>query len=254
VAVLATPYSSAEAAIAACGDLRGKIVVDCTNPVAPDLSGLTIGHSDSAGEAVARWAKGAKVIKALNTRGSGNMLNPRYGNETLSMFFCGDDADAKKLVTGLIAELGFEPVDAGGLTQARYLEPLAMLWISMAYRYGNGPDFGFRVVRYREEEETFSSAFARSKTSCPGASVRQISPREERFIAFEVVVQSTLAVVSQANGSPPRRLKWHPPHRRGMQYTGERPCSPSDTRQRDYPITAALAASITPCPARGSPR
>jgi 8-hydroxy-5-deazaflavin:NADPH oxidoreductase len=49
--------------------------------------------------------------------------------------------------SGLIAELGFEPVDAGGLTRARYLEPLAMLWISMAYRYGNGPDFGFRVVR-----------------------------------------------------------------------------------------------------------
>ena len=147
VVVLATPYSSTEAAISACGDLRGKIVVDCTNPVAPDLSGLTIGHSDSAGEAVARWAKGAKVIKALNTTGSGNMLNPRYGNETLSMFVCGDDADAKKLATGLITELGFEAVDAGGLTQARYLEPLAMIWISMAYRYGNGPNFGFRVVR-----------------------------------------------------------------------------------------------------------
>jgi NADPH-dependent F420 reductase len=147
VVVLATPFSGTEAAIAACGNLAGKIVVDCTNPLAPDLSGLTIGHSDSAGEAVARWAKGAKVIKALNTTGSGNMLNPRYGNETLSMFVCGDDADAKQLVTGLIAELGFEPVDAGGLTQARYLEPLAMLWISMAYRHGNGPNFGFRVVR-----------------------------------------------------------------------------------------------------------
>jgi 8-hydroxy-5-deazaflavin:NADPH oxidoreductase len=147
VVVLATPFSGTEAAIAACGNLAGKIVVDCTNPLAPNLDGLTIGHTDSAGEAVARWAKGAKVIKALNTTGSGNMLNPRYGNEALSMFMCGDDTDAKKLVTGLIADLGFEPVDAGGLTQARYLEPLAMLWISMAYRYGNGPNFGFRVVR-----------------------------------------------------------------------------------------------------------
>ena len=147
VVVLATPFSGTEAAIAACGNLAGKIVVDCTNPLAPNLDGLTIGHTDSAGEAVARWAKGAKVIKALNTTGSGNMLNPRYGNEALSMFMCGDDTDAKKLVTGLIADLGFEPVDAGGLTQARYLEPMAMLWISMAYRYGNGPNFGFRVVR-----------------------------------------------------------------------------------------------------------
>ncbi len=147
VVVLATPFAGTEAAIAACGNLAGKIVVDCTNPLAPNLGGLTVGHTDSAGEAVARWAKGAKVIKALNTTGSGNMLNPRYGDESLSMFICGDDTEAKRLVTGLVAELGFEPVDAGGLTQARYLEPLAMLWVSMAYRYGNGPDFGFRVVR-----------------------------------------------------------------------------------------------------------
>src|SRR5215467_6029255 len=60
-----------------------------------------------------------------------NMLDPRYGHEALSMFLCGNDADAKKVVTGLVAGLGFEPVDAGPLTQARYLEPLAMLWISM---------------------------------------------------------------------------------------------------------------------------
>lgn len=147
VVVLATPFGATEQAIAACGPLTGKVVVDCTNPLLPDLSGLAIGHTDSAGETVARWAKGAKVVKTLNTTGSGNMLDPRYGQEALSMFVCGDDADAKKLVTGLVAELGFEPVDAGPLSQARCLEPLAMLWISMAYRYGYGPNFGFRVVR-----------------------------------------------------------------------------------------------------------
>jgi 8-hydroxy-5-deazaflavin:NADPH oxidoreductase len=145
--VLATPFSATEAAITACGNLAGKIVIDCTNPLLPNLGGLSVGHTDSAGEAVARWAKGAKVVKALNTTGSGNMLNPLYGSEKLSMFVCGDDAEGKKLVVGLVAELGFEPVDAGGLTQSRYLEPVAMLWISMAYRYGQGPNFGFRVVR-----------------------------------------------------------------------------------------------------------
>jgi 8-hydroxy-5-deazaflavin:NADPH oxidoreductase len=147
VVVLATPFDAAEQTIGECGHLAGKILVDCTNPLLADLSGLTVGYTDSAGEAVARWAKGARVIKTLNTTGSGNMLDPRYGDATLSMFVCGDDADAKKVVTGLVAELGFEPVDAGPLTQARYLEPLAMLWISMAYRFGQGPDFGFRVVR-----------------------------------------------------------------------------------------------------------
>jgi 8-hydroxy-5-deazaflavin:NADPH oxidoreductase len=147
VVVLAIPFGAAEQTIAECGNLAGKIVVDCINPLFPDLSGLTVGHTDSAGEAVARWAKGARVVKTLNTTGSGNMLDPHYGDESLSMFVCGDDADAKKVVTGLVAELGFEPVDAGPLMQARYLEPLAMLWISMAYGFGQGPNFGFRVVR-----------------------------------------------------------------------------------------------------------
>jgi 8-hydroxy-5-deazaflavin:NADPH oxidoreductase len=147
VVVLATPFDAAEPTIAECGKLAGKILIDCTNPLFADLSGLTVGHADSAGEAVARWAKGARVVKTLNTTGSGNMLDPRYGDQALSMFVCGDDADAKKVVTGLVAELGFEPVDVGPLTQARYLEPLAMLWISMAYRFGQGPNFGFRVVR-----------------------------------------------------------------------------------------------------------
>ena len=147
VVVLAIPFGAAEQAITECGNLAGKIVIDCNNPLVPDLGGLTVGHTDSAGETVARWAKGARVVKTLNTTGSGNMLDPRYGRESLSMFLCGDDADAKKVVTGLVAELGFEPVDAGPLKQARYLEPLAMLWISMAYQFGQGPNFGFRVVR-----------------------------------------------------------------------------------------------------------
>jgi 8-hydroxy-5-deazaflavin:NADPH oxidoreductase len=147
VVVLATPFAATEQAISTCGTLAGKVVIDCTNPLAPNLGGLTLGHTDSAGEAVARWAKGAKVVKALNTTGAGNMLDPRYGSEVVSMFYCGDDAVAKELVRGLIAELGFDPVDAGPLSQSRYLEPLAMLWISMAYRYGHGPNFGFRVVR-----------------------------------------------------------------------------------------------------------
>jgi 8-hydroxy-5-deazaflavin:NADPH oxidoreductase len=63
------------------------------------------------------------------------------------MFLSGDGADIKKVVTGLVTELGFEPVDDGPLKQARYLEPLAMLWISMAYQLGQGPNFRFRMVR-----------------------------------------------------------------------------------------------------------
>jgi predicted dinucleotide-binding enzyme len=117
--VLAVPFDAVEQAIAACGNLTGKIVVDCNYPLFPHLSGWTVGHTDSCGERVARWAKGASVVKMLNTTGSGNMLDPRYRHEALSMFVCGDDADAKKVV----AELGFEPVDAGPLTRPATSSP-----------------------------------------------------------------------------------------------------------------------------------
>jgi len=86
VAVLAVPFDAVPQAIAECGSLTGKIVIDCNNPLLPNLSGLTVGHTDSCGEMVARWAKRARVVKTLNTTGSGNMLDTRYGHEALSMF------------------------------------------------------------------------------------------------------------------------------------------------------------------------
>ena len=147
VVVLATPFEAAEEALRSAGDLHGKIVVDCTNPVAPDLSGLSIGHTTSAGEKVASWARGATVVKALNTTGSGNMANPRYGSERATMFICGDDAAANLTVTSLVESLGFEVVDAGPLSNARLLEPLALLWISLAYRSRLGLNIAFRLMR-----------------------------------------------------------------------------------------------------------
>jgi predicted dinucleotide-binding enzyme len=63
------------------------------------------------------------------------------------MFFCGDDAAAKTIVARLVEETGFEPVDAGALAIARLLEPLAMLWIHLAYARGMGPDFAFKLVQ-----------------------------------------------------------------------------------------------------------
>jgi NADPH-dependent F420 reductase len=147
VVVLATPWSATEAAIREAGELRGKVVVDATNPLKADLSGLTIGHSTSAAEQVAGWAPGARVVKAFNTIGAAQMADPRFGTQRASMFICGDDASAKATVARLAGELGFDPVDCGPLTQARLLEPLAMLWISMAYAYGAGPNIGFALLR-----------------------------------------------------------------------------------------------------------
>ena len=147
VVLLATPWAAAQAALRGAGDLTGKILVDATNPLRPDLSGLTLGHTTSAAEEVARWAPGAKVVKAFNTIGAQHIANPRFGTQSASMLICGDDLAAKKTVLLLAESLGFDPVDAGPLRQARLLEPLAMLWISLAYAYGHGPDIAFKLLR-----------------------------------------------------------------------------------------------------------
>src|SRR5262245_31398903 len=147
VVVLATPRPAARDALTAAGSLRGKVLVDATNPLQSDLSGLVIGHTTSAGEQVAAWAPGGKVVKAFNTIGALHMTNPRFGDQRASMFLCGDDAAAKEVVAGLATALGFEPVDAGPLTQARLLEPLALLWISRAFAYGQGLNIAFRLLR-----------------------------------------------------------------------------------------------------------
>jgi predicted dinucleotide-binding enzyme len=147
ILLLATPWQGTEDAIREMGDLAGKIVIDATNPLLEDLSGLEIGTTTSAGEQVAAWAKGAKVVKALNTVGYNVMENPAFGSDRPAMFYCGDDKDAKLTVKGLIDELGFEALDAGPMTQARLLEPFALLWISLAIGQGYGFEIAFKLLR-----------------------------------------------------------------------------------------------------------
>ena len=147
VVVLTTPFPAAQAAIGSAGNLTGKIVIDCTNPLTPDLSGLSVGHDTSAAEQVARWAQGARVVKCFNTTGANNMENPAYPDGKPVMFCCGNDAGANAAVMKLGADVGFEMIDAGKLEIARLLEPLAMLWIHLAYRGGLGREFAFRLMR-----------------------------------------------------------------------------------------------------------
>jgi 8-hydroxy-5-deazaflavin:NADPH oxidoreductase len=147
VVALATPWEATEDAVRNAGGLAGKIVFDCTNPLAPQLSGLTHGHDTSGGEQVANWAPGARVVKVFNTIGANQMENPDFNGVAATMFYCGDDGDAKAAAARLAADLGFDPVDAGRLDQARLLEPLALLWIRLAYVQKMGRDIGFRLMR-----------------------------------------------------------------------------------------------------------
>jgi 8-hydroxy-5-deazaflavin:NADPH oxidoreductase len=147
VVVLAVPWKAVPEALAAAGNLSGKVLVDCTNPLTQDLSGLEIGTTTSAAEEVAKKAKGAKVVKIFNTTGAPNMANPKYGAVSLPMLYAGDDADAKKVAAQLAKDVGFEPVDVGPLTAARLLEPMALIWITLAIRQKWGTDFAFNLIK-----------------------------------------------------------------------------------------------------------
>ena len=146
VAVNALPWPAAKAVLTAL-DLKDKALLDASNPLLPDLSGLEIGTTTSAGEQVAQWSAGAHVVKIFNTTGFNNMANPVYRGEPIAMFYCGDNQDAKNTAAGLAKEIGFAPMDAGPLTNARVLEPLAYLWIWLANMGGQGRDFAFQIVK-----------------------------------------------------------------------------------------------------------
>jgi len=146
--LLATPWNTSQAAIAACGDLAGKILIDATNPLTPDLA-LAMGFDDSGGEQVARWAKGARVIKAFNATGANIMEDPILEGRSAAMFVAGDDMSAKAVVLDLAKAIGFEPIDAGPLKMARQLEPMAVLWITCAFQQGLTRDYAFALIRKR---------------------------------------------------------------------------------------------------------
>jgi NADPH-dependent F420 reductase len=147
VVVLAVPWPAVQQTLHDCGDLRGRVLIDCTNPLTRDLAGLATDPERSAAERIATLARGARVVKAFNTTGAANLENPRYGGRGLAMLIAGDDAAAKETVMQLASDLGFEPVDFGTLDGARYLEPLAFVWIRLAYQCGLGTDFALDVVR-----------------------------------------------------------------------------------------------------------
>jgi 8-hydroxy-5-deazaflavin:NADPH oxidoreductase len=149
VVVIATPWSATEAAVKGLGSLAGKIVIDCTNPLGmgPDGLQLVLGFDTSAGEQVASWTPGAFVFKSLNTTGASNMAKAADYPVKAMMPVAGDDAAKKPAVMQLIATLGFEPVDAGPLKNARLLEPFGMVWIDQAMKHGRGRDFAFALVK-----------------------------------------------------------------------------------------------------------
>lgn len=147
VVVLAVPWFAARGTLTALGELAGKVLIDCTNPLSGDLSGLEVGPETSAAEQIQGWAPGARVVKAFSTTGYRNMARPEIKGMVLPDFQCGDDQDAKAVAAMLATELGFEVVDCGPLGIAHQLEQLALLWVHLAHRQRLGRDFAFKLLR-----------------------------------------------------------------------------------------------------------
>jgi predicted dinucleotide-binding enzyme len=142
IIIAATPYDQQTKALQSAGNVSGKIVIDISNPLKQDMSGLAVGHTTSAAEEIAKALPGAKVVKAFNTvfaqvLGEG----PDFGAGLRApVFYAGDDDSAKRTVRTLIESMGFEAVDAGPLQHARYLEPMGMLniWFGYVAKRGTG--------------------------------------------------------------------------------------------------------------------
>jgi NADPH-dependent F420 reductase len=146
IILLAVPFHVAQTTISETGNLAGKILIDATNPLGEGMKLITWPDSSGA-EQVAQWAPGSKVVKAFNMTGSGNMSDANYGGVKPAMLLCGDDPQARKSVAQLAEEIGFDVVDCGPLSSARYLEAAAGLWVNLAYVQGLGSNIAFALLR-----------------------------------------------------------------------------------------------------------
>ncbi len=151
VLVLATPWDAVPDALGAAGDLAGKVVIDCNNPLRMGADGLEldIGHITSGGEHVASLAPGASVFKALNQAGFANMEHAHeFARLPAAIYVAGDDAARKPLVLSLVSALGFQAIDAGPLRIARLLGRWRCCGIHMALNRGQPMSRAFAVTQH----------------------------------------------------------------------------------------------------------
>jgi hypothetical protein len=146
IVILAVPYSAVDQVLAEVGDtIAGKTVVDVTNPLTPDYQ-LAVGFNTSAAEQVQAKSSRANVVKAFNYLFAPHMSTGKLNDTRLTLFVAGDNETAKDHVRGLGRDIGFDPVDAGPLTNARWLEALGYLNIQLGFMVKMGTNIGFTLV------------------------------------------------------------------------------------------------------------
>jgi predicted dinucleotide-binding enzyme len=150
--LLAVHWSRVDDVLKQAGDLSGKVIVTCSLPMSADDTRLVVAHTSSGAEALARKARKANVVSAFSTVPSEVLFDvfdaKRRTRRRPSLVYCGDDQDAKDVAASLIRDVGFEPVDAGPLRIARYVEPFSLAIAQLAYEGDEGPEIAYRIERF----------------------------------------------------------------------------------------------------------
>ena len=152
--LLAVHWSRLDDVLKQAGNLAGKVVVSCSLPMNADDTQLVVAHTSSGAEELARRLHGAHLVSAFNTVPSEvffSVFETRHQPPRPSLVYCGDDEEAKQVAARLIADVGFDPVDAGPLRIARYTEPFALLVAQLAYEGDGGPELAYRFERRARE-------------------------------------------------------------------------------------------------------
>lgn len=148
--LLAVHWSRIDDVLAQAGDLAGKTVVNCCVPLDAENRDLVVGVTTSGAEELARMRPEARWVSAFNTSPSEAFLDvfARKDNKPRpQLLYCGDDHGAKSIVIGLIKDIGYEPLDAGSLRTARFIEPFAMVTAELAYAQPGGPKLTYRFTK-----------------------------------------------------------------------------------------------------------
>ena len=150
--LLAVHWSRIDDVLKQAGSLSGKVVITCSLPMNADDTKLAVAHTSSGAEVLARKVRKAKVVSAFGTVPSEVLFDvfgaKRRRRRRPSLLYCGNDQDAKEIAATLIRDVGFEPVDAGPLRIARYLEPFALAMAQLAYEGDEGPELAYRLERF----------------------------------------------------------------------------------------------------------
>ena len=136
--LLALPYA-AGLEVVQSENVAQKILVDVSNPITADYTDLVIGHSTSAAEELQARAPTARVVKAFNTIFSALLPQEARKDTVLQVFVAGSDVEARQAVEHLVKAMGFEPIDAGPLSNSRFLEPMGEMNIHFGFFLGWGP-------------------------------------------------------------------------------------------------------------------